>query len=193
MSTKLLQQTASLFEKPKNPEMWNAYLELTTQKEQIKNIWLNKLKSELIKYFSTNIEDGWKWDENRMNWYLAEFGPESLAIWFEGYTKFSLWSNNANFKSDEITELLQTEKYSVLLSAFSRIDKRFEGSYQVIENGNFSFGSEHDGEFGIDHLAWYAGNKTESLSMQIIEKVNKIRQDKNLTSLLAELCRQTAR
>jgi len=193
MSKELIQQTANLFEQPKTPEKWNAYLELTTQKEQIKNLWLNKLKSQLIKYFSTNIEEGWKWDENKMNWYLAEFGPESLAIWFEGYTKFSLWVNNEKFKSDEITELLQTEKYSALLSAFSRIDIRFEGSYQVIENGNFSFGSEHDGEFGIDYLAWFAGNETENLLIQIIEKVNKIRKDKNLTKLLADLCRQTAR
>ncbi len=193
MSKELLKQTASLFEKQKTSEKWNAYLELIAQKEQIKNLWFNKLKSELIKYFSTNIENGWKWDETKMNWYLAEFGPQSLAIWLEGYTKFSLWVNNANFKNDEITELLQTEKYSALLSAFSRIDKRFEESYQVIENGNFSFGSEHDGEFGIDHLAWYAGNETKILAQQIIDKVNKIRQDKNLTALLAELCRQTAR
>lgn len=193
MSRELLQQTASLFEKQKSPEKWNAYLELIAQKEQIKNLWFNKLKSELIKYFSTNIENGWKWDENKMNWYLAEFGPQSLAIWLEGYTKFSLWVNNDNFKNDEITNLLQTEKYSALLSAFSRIDKRFEGSYQVIENGNFSFGSEHDGEFGVDHLAWYAGNDTNTLATQIIDKVNKIRQDKTLTALLAELCRETAR
>ena len=193
MSRELLQQTASLFEKPKSPEKWNTYLELTTQKEQIKTLWFNKLKSELIKYFSTNIEDGWKWDENKMNWYLAEFGPQSLAMWLEDYTKFSLWVNNDNFKNDEITELLQTEKYSALLSAFSRIDKRFEGSYQVIENGNFTFGSEHDGEYGHDHLAWYAGNETNNLATQIIEKVNKIRQDKSLTALLADLCRQTAR
>ena len=193
MSKELLQQTASLFEKPKSPEKWNAYLELTLLKEQIKNLWLNKLKSELIKYFSTNIIDGWEWDENKMNWYLAEFGPESLAIWLEGYTKFSLWVNDAYFKNDEIKKFLQKGKHSALLSAFSRIDTRFDGSYQVVENGNFTFGSEHDGEFEIDHLAWYAGNDTECLSMQIIEKVNKIRQDKNLTSLLADLCRQPAR
>jgi len=193
MSKELLQQTAGLFELPKSPEKWNAYLELTAQKEQIKNLWLNKLKSELIRYFSTNIEEGWKWNENKMNWYLAEFGTESLAIWLENYTKFSLWVNNDKFKNDEITELMQTEKYSTLLSAFSRIDKRFEGSYQVIENGNFTFGSEHDGEFGIDHLAWFAGNETENLSIQIIEKVDKIRKDKNLTKLLGDLCRQTAR
>jgi len=193
MNRELLQQTASLFEKQKSPEKWNAYLELIAQKEQIKNLWFNKLKSELIKYFSTNIEDGWKWDENKMNWYLAEFGPQSLSIWLEGYTKFSLWVNNDKFNNDEITELLQTEKYSELLSAFSRIDKRFEGGYQVIENGNFSFGSEHDGEFAVDHLAWYAGNETNNLATQIIDKVNKIRQDKTLTDLLAELCRRTAR
>ncbi len=193
MSKEILQKTASLFENPKSPEKWNAYLELISQKEQIKTLWLNKLKSELVKYFSTNIEEGWRWDENKMNWYLAEFGSQSLAIWLEGFTKFSLWANNEKFNNDEITELLQTERYSVLLSAFSRIDKRFEGGYQVIEYGNFSFGSEYDGEFGIDHLAWYAGNDTITLATQIIDKVNKIRQDKSLTALLSDLCRQTAR
>jgi hypothetical protein len=190
MSKELLQQTASLFEDPKK---WNAYLELIAQKEQLKNFWFNKLKSELIKYFSTNIETDWLWNANNMNWYLADFGEKSLAIWLEGYTKFSLWSSEVNFDKDEITRLLKTEKYSVLLSAFARIDKQFEGSYQVIENGNFTFGSEYDGEFGIDHLAWYAGNDTNNLATQIIDKVNKIRQDKNLTALLAEICRQTAR
>ncbi len=183
--------TASLFD---TPEKWNVYLEIQPMKAEIVKLWFTKLGYELVNRFHKSAVDKWNFDKGGMTWYLSKFGSRSLALWLEEqYNDFSLWADNEFFDQEKISILLKTEKYAPIRAAFSRLDELNNGPYQIIERGNYYFDSDHDGHFNEDSLAWYAGNDTQRLVNQIVEKVDRFRKDKQLTDLLAEICRESKR
>ena len=100
--------------------------------------------------------------------------------------RIGLWLNGNHFDSIKATTLLNTEKYSPLLSVL-RPDTIFENDWKIFEIGNFSFGSVNDGHFESDKLGWYVGNETKVFVEQIVEKVDRIRKNLELTQLLREM------
>jgi hypothetical protein len=97
------------------------------------------------------------------------------------------------FDTKKIDDLLRSD-YSILLSSFDRVDRQFEHQLKVVEVRNYSFNSPYDTNFDnsqLDKLAWFAGNETENFAKQIIKKVERFRQNKDLTKMLYDLNTET--
>ncbi len=186
MNKELLIKSMRLFEN-EGYDTWVSFYELANQKENLKNLWFAKLNSKLIEYFSSNLPKEWRWQENRIVWYLEGHGPESLGVWLEQYHKFSIWVNESVYDGNKIKDLLNTTEYSDLSNCFERIDKRFDAGYKIVELGNFNFNTEFDGRYDHDSIAWHAGVNTESYANQIIEKVERIIKNEVATEMFKRI------
>ena len=191
MQKELTNQAMALFD---TPEKWNAFLDLVSEKESIKYYWHSTLKKALSKRFKEDPMEKWVFDKNGMTWYLKEFGKDSLAIWLEDYTDYSLWVKPDYFDSDKVTELLKKKEYSSIPSLFTQPYVKYqEGNYKFREKMNYIF-DIFDKQYinlNIEQLAWFAEHKTEDFVNQIAEKVDRFRKDKELTKLFQELNEQT--
>jgi hypothetical protein len=192
MQKELLHQTVGIFD---TSEKWNAYIELANQKENIKNYYFQKLKHPLLNYFYKNPVDGWvceSWGNTLydVRWYLKDFGKSSLSLAIGWMFEFHMHIEDITaFDTMKINDLLRGE-YSLLLSAFDRIDRSFENNTKAMEYRNYSFGSPYDSNFDnahLDRLAWFAGNHTDEFVSQIIKKVEQFRQNSELTKMLYEV------
>lgn len=186
MNQELLKQAKALFD---SPEKWNAFLELVWQKDAIRAQWYQALKEEIDKAFKTNyFADAWDFKIRgsfSYQWFLKAHTENSISLWFEDGI-FSLFASDSH-DIEEIYKLIKTETFAPLTNCFERIDNSFQGGYIIKEERNFSFGNPYDSRFDVDRLSWFAGNKTTDLAIQIAEKVNKFRLDKQMTQLLSEL------
>ncbi len=185
MNTEFLNEAINLFNMP---EKWNSFIELSNKRNEVINLWNKKAKNVINNFFLNDTVESWSfisWGIWDYRWYLEDFGKESLCIWIYG-NRIQLWLNGNDFDSNVVTSLLNTDRYSSLLSLF-RPDGVFEGDFKIIEMGDFVFNSVNDGHISSEELAWYAGNRTEEFVTQIAEKVNRIRKNPELTQLLHEL------
>lgn len=185
MNREFLNEAINLFD---TPEKWNSFLELSNKRGEINNEWFKRAKIAVINHFTNDVVENWSfvnWNTWDYRWFLEDFGKESFCFWMYA-NRMGLWLNGANFNSEKATTLLQTEKYSSLLSVL-RPDEIFSNDWKIAETGNFFFNSTSDGNIENNELAWYAGNKTEEFVNQIAEKVNRIRKNPELTELLREL------
>jgi hypothetical protein len=191
MQQELLIQTVKMVEN--TPEKWNSFLELVWKKDTIRNNWYGILKQKLDKQFmSMDRVENWSyksWGLFDAQWYLTDFGDQSLSLIFGWWGELTLHANGQYFNLDIIGKLLKTSKYSPIMACFNRIDSQ-SGNRIAIESRNFNFGSPYDGKFDLDRLAWYAGNMTEEFVKQIAEKVNKFRNNKEVTGLMIEINEQ---
>ncbi len=192
MHQELIKQAMGLFD---TPEKWNTFLELVWQKDSIRNQWFSLLKENANKYFSTaDVVDGWifnSWSVWDMHWYLSNHGDKSISLLLGWWGELSLHADGNFYDTEKANQLLKTEKYSPIISAFNRIDRFYEGNRIVTESRNFIFNSPYDSRFDLDRLAWFAGNKTDLFLYQIAEKVNRFRKDTKITNLLNELNTET--
>lgn len=186
MNQELINQALNLFD---TPEKWNAFLELYSQRDGIRDHWYRKLIEISIKRFSTSdIVDGWSFKPGGgidMSWYLTEYGDQSIRIIFGWSAEMTLFYDGDNFS--KLTELLKTKRFSPILEGFQKLDGVFQGNRIAYESRNFIFESPYDTKFDYDRLAWFAGNQTVLFVDQIVKKVNRFRKDDNLTVLLGEL------
>lgn len=196
MQKELLNQVLGIFD---SSEKWNAFVEMANQKETIKWHYFQKLKQPLLNYFNANPVEGWvcePWADTNydLRWYLKDFGKNSISLAIGWTFHFMLYVEDTNaFDTKKIDDLLRSE-YSIILSSFDRVDRQFEPQLKVVEVRNYSFNSPYDTNFDnpqLDKLAWFAGNETESFAKQIIKKVERFRQDRDLTKMLYNLNEQT--
>jgi hypothetical protein len=177
----LLQKTMGLFD---NSDKWDSFLELTSIQNAIISRWDSKLKDEIraqIKY-----EDPWELDATARQWYLKDFGPNSLSIWLEG-EYFSLWADDTFFDVKLIHEELKKRKFKPISDCVINKDIPFDGrGYLFRERGRFQFYSINDNHFDFNHLAWFAGNKTDEYVKQIQNKLKPFFET-NTTNLMVEL------
>jgi hypothetical protein len=200
MQKELLNQALALFD---TFEKWNAFVEMANQKETMINLYFQKLRQPLLKYFNENLVEGWvcePWNDPNydMQWYLKDFGKDSLSLRIGWNFHFVLYLEDTNsFDTEKIDELLKTD-YSIILSSFDRVDKQFDQydkqydyhRFKIVEVRNYAFNSPYDSNFDnsqLDKLAWYAGNETNKFADQIIRKVERFRKDQKLTRMLYEL------
>jgi len=186
MQKEVLNQAMAMFD---SPEKWNSFLELFSSKDEIRNQWFLKLKVALTKFYcDENVIKGWSfatWNFADFRWYLTEFGRESFCICMS-WNRIGLWVNSNLFDSQRITDLLSTDKFSIIMSTL-RPDEVFSGDWKLIEYGNLHFNSPFDLQFETDRLCWFAGNNTDEFVQQLVDKIDRIRKDETLTSLLIEL------
>ena len=196
MQKELLNQALGIFD---SSEKWNAFVELANQKETMKLQYLQKLKQPLLKYFNANPVEGWvcePWGDQfyDIRWYLKDFGKSSIALAVGWTFHFVLHLEDTSaFDTKKIDDLLRSD-YSIILSSFDRVDRQFENQLKVVEVRNYLFDSPYAGNFDdsqLDKLAWFAGNETENFAEQIIKKVERFRQDKDLTKMLYDLNEKT--
>lgn len=187
MSTLFVNQAADIF---KSAEEWNAFLEMVSVKDSIINAWYEKLDREIESYFHENRIEAWSFKRNSMGsyvWFVTEFGQDSLALWYEYWTQFSLFARHEQFNTDDIRK---HPKFHLLINTFGTGQRFDNGGYFIKQTGDFSFSnSPYNGNFDKDSLAWYASNKTEELLKQIVQKVDKFRKDEQLTKIIIESCK----
>jgi hypothetical protein len=190
MQKEIVKQAIDMFD---TPEKWNSFLELSSVKDEIRNQWYQKLKTSVTKVFcEENVVNGWSfsaWNTWDFRWYLTDFGRESFCIWMSGH-RIGLWVNSNVHDSQKITDLLNTDRFSLIMSAL-RPDEVFSGDWKLVENGNFVFESPYNLQFDPDRLGWFAGNRTEDFITQLVQKINRIRKDEILTGLLIEINKMT--
>lgn len=186
MNQELMNQALNLFD---TPEKWNAFLELYSQRDEMRNQWYGKLRELSIKRFNTiDVVDGWSFKPSNsidMCWYLTEYGDQSIRIVFGWCAEMTLFYDGVNFS--KMNDLMKNKRFSPILEGFQKLDGVFQGNRIAYESRNFIFESPYDTKFDCDRLAWFAGNQTESFVDQIVKKVNRFRKDDNLTVLLGEL------
>jgi len=195
MSQEVFAQAEIFFEKK---EEWYSFVNLSDFKDRIAWNWFKNCKQELNKRFQIEeLEEtnNWlyhSWGNFEFKWYLKDFGQDSLCLYLQNY-QFFLWANGNLFNVEEITKLLQQKKYSSIVSAFERHDDIFLPHQweKVVERGNFVFGDEYDGNFDNLRLSWYANYKPNDLADQIVRKVNRFRNNDEITSLLIEINKLT--
>lgn len=188
MQKELINQAMLMFD---TAEKWNSFLELSNCKDEIRNQWYQKMKTLVTKKFcEDDVVNGWSfycWTSWDFKWYLTEFGKESFCIWMFG-NRIGLWVNSNAFNSQKITDLLNSDTYSIIMSTL-RPDEVFSGDWKLVEYGNFDFESPFNGHFDNDKLGWFAGNESERFADQLLEKINKIRKNEIITGLIADLNR----
>lgn len=190
MQKELVNQAMTMFDKD---DKWNSFLELTSIKDEIIKKWYQKLKTTVTKKCcEEDVVNGWSfhaWTSWDFKWYLTEFGKESFCIWMWG-SRIGLWANPNFHDSQKITDLLNSDKFSLIMSVL-RHDEVFSGDWKLVEYGNFDFTSPYNSHFDEARLAWFAGNKSQELAEQIVVKVNKFRHNETITALFSELNRLT--
>jgi hypothetical protein len=197
MANDILNQVEDLFS---DAEQWTSFLELSQQRDFIRNSWWQDFRSQMNKCFAVdNPVEGWgfaSWGTWDYRWFLKEFGDKSLCLWsreWNGNYSLLLWADQNLYDSKRISDLLQEQKYLPIVSAFERQDEipAPENSVKIMEHGNFHFEDTMDGHFNVNRLAWYAHYKSTELVDQILKKVDNFRRDNEITNLLLELNNET--
>ena len=194
MSYEIVTQVESLFS---DQEQWESFLDISNQRNLIRDAWWRKFLSEM----NTSIKSVQDWGYSANNhldyhWYINEFGTNSFCLIAANYgNKFSLgfWAPQYKYNIKTLSELLQKEEYGVPIKAkFDRLI--FIGNetteWKFVENLVFDEAKENE-NLDLEKLAWYANYKTSELVSQVIAKVNKFREDGEITRILTELNRGT--
>jgi len=193
MASDILNQVEELFS---DNEQWTSFLELSSQRDFIRNSWWQNFRSQMNKCFAVeNLVDGWgfvSWGIWDYRWFLKDYGDKSLCLWsreWNGNYSLLLWADQNLYDSAKISNLLQEQKYLPIVSTFERQDEipAPENSVKIMEHGNFQFGDTMDGHFNVNRLAWYAHYKPNEFVSQILKKVDNFRRDNDIKNLLMEL------
>ena len=161
MVNETLNQVEEVFS---DKEQWLSFWKLAEKKEYIRDSWWKTFKSSVEKCFKNdNIVERWEftsWDTCDFKWFLKEFGDKSLCLWLSEWNErysLLLWADPDQYDKEKIEKLLEEERYSPIVSAFERQDEiPVNSNVHIAEKGNFYFGDEMDGNFGVTRLAWYA-------------------------------------
>lgn len=190
----LINEASELFIDKNNYE---SFLELKNSLTGIHDLWIKKIIS-LIELSPEMKKDGWIFykhcgSNSDVRWQLEQSGVGSLCLVFEIYknVQFSIWNSGANFDNNQMTQLLSQEKFQPLLGDLRRDFFDLNNEYKIAENGNFILGSKYDGKIPFEEFVWYAGNETEQLFAQILEKVKRFQKHKDLIVELNQACKRS--
>lgn len=189
MANYITEQVQETFSSKKE---WESFLLLVQNKDNIQNDWLQTLRSKVNEMVINSLPDEWGFVSLGLDdwrWFIKEYDTESLCLLQEGIN-FSLWADECFLKPKKTYNLLQESKYSLIKSAFDRIDVIYgsNDAYRFTETGNYLFEGElSNGNLNIDKFAWYANYKTEELANQIITKVNKFIKNPEITEMFREI------
>ena len=140
-------------------EHWQSFLELANGKDAIMESWFIEATTKIRRHSLETLPTEWDceaWGNTNRDtrWFLKKFGPDSLAVYFSYYYRLDLRLNNPQkFNPQSVTRLLKESDCRPIYLAFDRIDRRFDWGSELIEIGNFRFGTAHDGNFGPFDLA----------------------------------------
>ena len=179
---------------------WSAFLELADQKDSVMRLWSKRATDLLLETLNSKEYPGWGLYEiprhktsynNEVRLYLTEFGRDGLDIrisWnFELHLHLS--ETATEYNSDKINTLLKEERFSSILAAFSKTDvsKHYGSHSKYMQSPDYKFESPDDGNFPIETLAWYAGNRTEEFVKQCIDKIERFTLNPDVTTAMEKL------
>lgn len=171
MNYDLLLEASKLFE---IPEKWNAFNELSNNKNRLMDFWWRKLQKEVQTRELQYGHADWSfyaWNSWDMMWFVRGDKNDSFAVHYWGKTLRVCGYGGIN--QGLLRNLLKEYRFDIIRRAFDRIDGENNDSY-ALEEGNFHFGTTSDGNFSnVEELSWYAGNETSKYADQLIEKVRK--------------------
>lgn len=194
MSYEIVGQVENLFSDKKQ---WDSFLDIHTCWNQIRDAWWRKFLSEMNK--SVKSVQNWGYSATQpleYRWYINEFGINSFCLVAQNlWGKFSLglWAPQNKYDVKELSELLQKEEYGEPIKAkFDRL--HYVGNetteWKYAENFVFDNSKEKDA-LDIDRMAWYANYKTADMVSQFVAKINKFREDDEVTKILIYLNNET--
>jgi len=194
MSYEIISQVENLFS---DKEQWDSFLDIVSQKPQICSTWWNKFGSEMNK--SVKSVKDWGYSNCSpldYRWYINEFGINSFCLiagnlW--GKMSIRLWAPANKYNLKTLSEYLQKEEYGEPIKA--KFDSLNYIGNETTDWKYIEFIIPEDVKeretFDIDRMAWYANYDTEKLVSQFIKKVNKFREDEEITKILIKLNNDT--
>jgi len=194
MSYEIVSQVEELF---KDKEQWDNFLDIANQRNIIRDTWWKKFQLKMNKSVSSINSWGYSSD-NHFNyyWYITEFGINSFCLRTLNYYNkmiLGLWAPQNKYNIKTLSELLQKEEYGEPIKA--KFDRLIFVGNETNEWKYFEYIVPDDvkeiDSFDIDRMAWYANNKTDELVSLFINKVNKFREDEEITKILIKLNNET--
>lgn len=190
MTEELLQQAMGLFD---TAEKWNAFVELSYNKNEIANRWWKNLQRELVKQSCESGYSEWTfdiWNAWDIQWRLKKFQNTYIAVHSWAGFNYRLWIRNADEdRRNRIYTLLDTERF-VMLKSMPKLVNLNRASNEVVRDAHFQFdfSDSCDSNWSkmVEMFAWRAGNDTENMARQIMGQVNRFRTPE-MTSLFEEL------
>jgi hypothetical protein len=192
MTPELLTHAITIFD---NYDKWNAFIELSNCKAEIRRRYFEYFKQEIVKYFFENQRNYWDFkaiNQEQMRWFLKDYGQDSICIFWYPYS-LMLWCEPQKNNVDDVKSLLSTPDFSPIINCFEYKDTLLSATnahHFCEERNRFSFddGISYSAieEENHDKLCWFAGNKTDEMIKQIADKVDKFR-TAQITDLLTEL------
>jgi hypothetical protein len=194
MSYEIISHVESLFS---DKEQWDSFLDIANARNFIRDTWWKKFLSEMNK--SVKFIQNWGYATNNhfdYHWYINEFGMNSFCLIAANLgNRFSLglWAPQNKYNIKKLSELLKQEKYGEPIKAkFDRLDYIGDETAEWKYAEYFAFDGLKGSEPDIyDRLAWYANYKTTELVSELISKINKFREDEEITKILSELNNET--
>jgi len=174
-------------------EKWNAFIELSNSRGEIRRRYFDRLKSALVKSF-INDQTDWcfqPFNTEQYRWFLKEFGSESICLLWRVYD-LVLWCNPQFTDVQKVKDLLNSPDYNTIFNCFETPDSQsFPNLHHFCEERHrfkFSDGNVYSAPDEENHekLAWFAGNMTMEMVEQISTKIKRF-QTPEITSLLKEL------
>lgn len=197
MNEKMILAAINLFD---SEEKWESFVELVNiVDDDIIERWWKKLQTEIYqqeKVNNTSVD--WKismWknkDIIGVSWYVNKETDKTFTVSFDSGLLYLQAGQKLDI--DKVKKLMENSKFDSLENCFDRIDgnyktDRINNGIFSWEEGNFHFGSIYDGRFDESLLSWYAGNRTEDFTKQVIAKVRKF-QTPEITELFKEINRR---
>ncbi|KAA6326573.1 hypothetical protein EZS27_024337 [termite gut metagenome] len=186
MNNALLQQTIDSFGTLKK---WSALVELINNNNEIQERWWKKLQQEVSQREIKELDANWTFklfNPCYIQWYIKGEKDNTLIIyWGRDVLKVNILGA---LDAAKVNKLIKEKgsQFDIIKQSFNKIDG-WDARTIAQENGDFNFDFIHDGKFtNIGILAWYAGNKTEKLASQLINKVRKL-QTTEITKLFKEI------
>lgn len=178
-------------------EHWQSFLELYGLTNDIAVSWFAGATERISRHFMETLPPEWDceaWGDTSRDtrWFLRQFGPVSLTVSYAWAYRLDLrLHDHEKFSAELVTRLLKESEYRPIHLAFDRIDRRFEWGSELIELGNFKFGTAQDGHFSERDLAWHAAHQMDAFVSQAIAKIERFTNNPQVTELIRRL-NQTA-
>ena len=185
MNEKLLRQAMNLFD---TQEKWDAFVELSSNRDEIRNRWTRVLIDEIQRLFY-NIAGCSKWDIDNGKWYIqvtakqfVDFSQLVVYVDFPVQRTF-LWINAEEYDSDKaVDEMRNNKQLMQLLESYSYLYEHH------IWNKQFS---------DIINLGtWYQssyqyGHNTKEVAKYIFENYLQPFLTDEIADLFVDICEKT--
>jgi hypothetical protein len=172
---------------------WNSFIELSNHRPQIIDQWYVKATRALQTRLASCLSEEWAVDStwgghHDTRIYLKKESLKSIFLGFGWNYDLNLVSElSLGLEFSAIRELLQTPTYSPILDAFDHLGETCNDCRLARCSRSFHFDTPFDGNFGVNELAWYAGNETEKFVDQAVAQIEKFTDNPNITNLLLKL------